>query len=85
MPLVKRAVISVDVEQDCPPFLDSMRGVEEGLPRLLAMFAAEGVSATFFSTGRIAELYPQRVREICAGGHELGGHGYSHRRFDHMD
>lgn len=85
IPYVKRAVISVDVEQDCPPFLDSMRGVEEGLPRLLAMFAAEGILATFFSTGRIAELYPERIREICAGGHELGGHGYSHRRFDHMD
>ncbi len=85
MPPVKGAVISVDVEQDCPPFLDSMRGVEEGLPRLLAMFAAEGILATFFSTGRIAELYPERIREICAGGHELGGHGYSHRRFDHMD
>jgi peptidoglycan-N-acetylglucosamine deacetylase len=85
MPPVKRAVISVDVEQDCPPFLDSMRGVEEGLPQLLAMFAAEGILATFFSTGRIAELYPERIREICAGSHELGGHGYSHRRFDHMD
>ncbi|CAN5643519.1 polysaccharide deacetylase family protein [soil metagenome] len=84
MPLVKRAAISVDVEQDCPPFLESMRGVEEGLPRLLAMFAAEGVLGTFFSTGRIAELYPERIRDICARGHEVGGHGYSHRRFDHM-
>ena len=41
-------LLTVDVEPDCPPYLTGWRGVEEGLPRLLALLADEGVTATFF-------------------------------------
>ncbi len=77
-------VLSVDIEQDCPPFLDSFRGIEEGLPRLLELLGEEGVRATFFATGQAAERYPDLIASLGKTGHELGCHGHSHRRFDRM-
>lgn len=79
-----RAYLTVDVEPDCPPFLDGWRGVEEGLPRLLELLDREGVPATFFTTGEAAARHPERVREVVARGHELGGHGHTHRAFAEM-
>lgn len=76
--------VTVDVEQDIPPVLGSMRGVEHGLPRLLQLFKEEGLRTTFFVTGRVAELYPERVKRIVDEGHELGCHGFSHERFDRL-
>jgi peptidoglycan-N-acetylglucosamine deacetylase len=81
---VKNVALSIDVEQDCPPFLHSTRGVQEALPRLLELFDRRGVKATFFSTGQMAERFPDLIGEIPAQGHELGCHGYSHRRFDRL-
>lgn len=75
---------TVDVEPDCPPYLASERGVAEGLPRLLALLAEEGVGATFFTTGDIARRHPHAVRAIVAGGHELAAHGDSHARLDRL-
>jgi polysaccharide deacetylase family protein (PEP-CTERM system associated) len=42
--------------------------------------AAGDVKATFFTLGWIAERYPQLVRRIVEGGHELASHGYGHER-----
>ena len=78
-------LLTVDVEPDCPPYLDGWQGVEEGLPRLRAALAEECVPATFFVTGGAAERYPVAVRETVAEGHELGCHGQSHARFSGMD
>ena len=54
--------------------------VERNVERILAMLAARGTHATFFTLGWIAERYPQLVREIVAQGHELASHGYGHER-----
>ncbi len=54
--------------------------VERNVQRLLAMFAERQARATFFTLGWIAERYPQLVRDIVAGGHELASHGYGHLR-----
>lgn len=81
---MKKIVLSVDVEQDCPPFLNSMRGIEEGLPCLLALFAETGVKSTFFTTGQVAERYPDTIRAVLTAGHELACHGHTHRCFDTM-
>ena len=54
--------------------------VERNVHRLLAMFAQHGAHATFFTLGWVAERYPQLVRDIVAGGHELASHGYGHLR-----
>jgi peptidoglycan-N-acetylglucosamine deacetylase len=48
------------------------------VPLLLDLLARHGVRATFFVPGKVAERYPDRVREILAGGHEVGLHGYTH-------
>ncbi|MBI4539893.1 MAG: polysaccharide deacetylase family protein [Gemmatimonadetes bacterium] len=80
-----RVFFTVDLEQDCPPFLDTYRGVEEGLPRLLELLACEAVGATFFTTGEVARRYPGAVRALLGCGHELGCHGLTHRSFACMD
>ena len=54
--------------------------VEHNVQRLLALFAQHRAHATFFTLGWIAERYPQLVRDILAGDHELASHGYGHLR-----
>src|SRR5690242_1012698 len=54
--------------------------VERNMERILAILAERDVKATFFTLGWIAERYPQVVRNIVAGGHELASHGYGHLR-----
>jgi polysaccharide deacetylase family protein (PEP-CTERM system associated) len=54
--------------------------VERNVERILELFAAAAARATFFTLGWIAERYPQLVRRIAAGGHEIASHGYAHRR-----
>ncbi len=54
--------------------------VERNVDRILAMLAERDVKATFFTLGWVAERYPQIVRGIVAGGHELASHGYGHER-----
>lgn len=39
------------------------------------------VRATFFLIGSLCEQHPELVRAIADRGHELAGHGYTHRRF----
>jgi polysaccharide deacetylase family protein (PEP-CTERM system associated) len=58
------------------------RRVERNTDRLLDIFAAAGVKATFFTLGWVAERHPRLVRRIVSDGHELASHGYSHRRAD---
>jgi len=59
--------------------------VERNVERILAMLEARGVQATFFTLGWVAERYPQLVRRIVAGGHELASHGYGHQRASDLD
>lgn len=53
-------------------------GGRVGIWRLLEMFGAHGVKATFFTPGRICELYPQSLRAAAAAGHELADHMWEH-------
>jgi peptidoglycan/xylan/chitin deacetylase (PgdA/CDA1 family) len=83
---VTRVSITVDFEPDCPPYLSStFRGIHEAAPRLLALFAETGIPATYFTTGEVAERYPEHVDALVRDGHELGCHGMSHTAFDRMD
>ena len=54
--------------------------VEPNVERILAMLDEYGAHATFFTLGWIAERYPELVRRIVAGGHELASHGFAHQR-----
>ena len=40
-----------------------------------------GVRATFFVVGEQCAKQPELVSALAAAGHELAGHGYTHRRF----
>jgi peptidoglycan/xylan/chitin deacetylase (PgdA/CDA1 family) len=76
--------LSSDVEQDAPPYMNSERGIVEGLPRLLELLDELKVRATFFVVGRVAERHPRAVYNIVERGHELGSHGYAHIRLDRI-
>jgi peptidoglycan-N-acetylglucosamine deacetylase len=80
-----RVFLTVDMETDCPPYLATCRGVTEGTGPLLDLLAAEAVRGTFFTTGEVGKNHPGAVAGIVAGGHELGCHGMTHRRFTAMD
>lgn len=54
--------------------------VERNVDRILALLAESETRATFFTLGWVAQRYPQLVRRIVAGGHELASHGYGHER-----
>ncbi len=47
--------------------------------RLLAILRENGVKATFFVLGWVAEHHPDLIRRIAAEGHEMASHGYAHR------
>jgi polysaccharide deacetylase family protein (PEP-CTERM system associated) len=48
--------------------------------RLLDLFGAHGVKATFFVLGWVALRHRDLVRRILREGHELASHGYGHAR-----
>jgi len=43
-----------------------------------------GVRATFFLVGELCAAEPELVEAIARGGHEIAGHGYTHRRFPRL-
>ena len=73
--------LTADMEQDCPPYLNTWRGMEEGAPSLLELVAEEQVPTTFFATGQAARRYPDLTARMASNGHELGCHGDTHRSF----
>ena len=54
--------------------------VERNIDVILGLLDEADSKATFFTLGWIAERYPQVVRRIVDGGHELASHGYGHQR-----
>ena len=82
-PLV--VAFTVDLEPDCPPFLQGFRGIEQGTPALLDLLSSEGVPATFFTTGDVARRYPSTIERLVRDGHELACHGMTHRAFTSLD
>lgn len=49
-------------------------------PRILDVLREQRVSATFFVLGRHADKWPALVRRMADEGHQLGNHGYWHRK-----
>lgn len=48
--------------------------------RVLELFSSAGVRGTFFTLGWVAERFPDVVRRIADGGHEIASHGMRHMR-----
>lgn len=61
--------------------------VEKNTLRLLDLLDrfSDGLKATFFVLGWIADRHPQLVREIHNRGHETASHGYSHLMCTQME
>ncbi|MEV0345111.1 polysaccharide deacetylase [Nonomuraea sp. NPDC050680] len=60
---------------------DISRGLfagEVGVPRLLRLFEKYDLRTTWFIPGHSIETFPDQTRQVVAGGHEIGVHGYSH-------
>lgn len=49
-------------------------------PLVLDALRAAGVQATFFVLGKHAERWPELVARAAGEGHQLGNHGYHHRK-----
>ena len=56
-----------------------------GVPRILAILARHGVTATFFVPGFSADRYPRVVCDILEAGHEVAHHGYLHESLEGVD
>lgn len=80
---MRNIALTIDVEQDVPPYLGTWRGVEDGLPTLLELLSKHDIRATFFITGQAAERFPKLVKEISRA-HEVACHGYRHERIDKL-
>lgn len=52
--------------------------VEANTQKILDILTERHVRATFFMLGWIAERFPEMVKRIVGGGHELATHGYAH-------
>jgi probable sporulation protein (polysaccharide deacetylase family) len=57
----------------------------EHIPAMLKVMKDEGITATFFITGRWADKYPELTKSIAGEGHTIGNHGYSHRDHSKLD
>ena len=51
---------------------------------LLATLKKHKVKATFFMTGGWIEKYPDDVKAIAAGGHDLGNHSENHKQMSQL-
>ena len=60
-------------------------GTRQGVPRIKALLARHGISATFFVPAVTAIHYPDEQRGLVADGHEIGLHGWIHERNTLLD
>lgn len=60
-------------------------GPRVAVPRLLRLLERQDVRATFFVPGFTADCYPDTVKAILDGGHEIGHHGYLHEPMQGID
>lgn len=76
--------LTVDLEDWYQACVDeSLPITERVIPnteRILNILWERGVKATFFVLGLVAEKFPFLIEKINREGHEIGSHGYSHRR-----
>ncbi|MGD9722108.1 MAG: DUF3473 domain-containing protein [Pirellulales bacterium] len=75
-------IISIDVEDWPQSSWDRNLPITEraaaNTRRLLAILGQAGIRTTMFVLGKMAERFPEVVREIDAAGHEVASHGYGH-------
>lgn len=70
----KKVAITFDYET----FKERPVGGNNIMPHILDVLDKYGIKATFFSTGRTIEDYPDIIKEIQRRGHQIGYHAYAH-------
>ncbi len=71
-------IYSVEVpEKKLAITFDCAWGADD-IPDILKILREEGVRATFFLVGQWAQKYPDSVKQIAAGGHDVANHSWSH-------
>ena len=60
-------------------------GPTRGVPRILEILEKHGIKGTFYVPGDTAERHTEAIRRIRDEGHEIGHHGYLHKRSDAID
>lgn len=66
---------------DRPANLWSQYGGEEGIWRILSVLERCGTTATVFANAICAERYPEAIKAIVRGGHDIAAHGYAQDQF----
>jgi peptidoglycan-N-acetylglucosamine deacetylase len=59
--------------------------VAVGVPRVLDLLKRNDIKATFFIPGHVICAYPDTVKAIRDGGHEIGHHGFFHENPASLD
>ncbi len=54
------------------------------LDHILEQLNIHNITATFFCLGKIAEEFPYVIKQIEAGGHEIGSHSHAHKWVNKM-
>ena len=83
-------VLTVDVEEYFHPtevqahvnqnqWAELPSRIDDQIRQVLDIIEAQGIKATFFVLGWLAEHRPAVIRSIAAAGHEIGCHSYAHR------
>ena len=57
--------------------------VLESTKIILELFRRHHIKATFFVLGTVAQWYPELIEDMKNDGHEIGIHGYTHKRLSH--
>ena len=57
-------------------------GITRGLPRILEILRRHEITGTFYVPGDTAERHADAIRAVRDQGHEIGHHGYLHKRSD---
>lgn len=57
---------------------------DEDLDEILMILESHNCKAAFFVTGDWAKRYPDAIKKINEGGHELGNHGANHKHMPNL-
>ncbi len=78
-------ILGVPALEDAESWAARPSIVERETEAILETLAGRDARATFFVVGWIAERYPDLVRRIAEGGHELATHSHWHRLVSGLD
>jgi len=79
---MKRIYLTVDVEEDIPPYRRTWRGLEK-MDTILSILNSLKSSATFFTTAECALRFPEIVEKISEE-QDLASHSYAHLKLNPM-